>query len=113
MGSRVRVPYAPQNQEADWLPFFCAYVSLTRAPWGQGYSATPHQATQVESRTRRKIRKPIGFLFFVRTCLSPVPLGVMSEVSARGIDVSAVSDGQSTSLAHHVALRGHKLVTID
>ena len=71
MGSRVRVPYAPQNQEADWLPFF------------------------------------------VRTCLSPVPLGVMSEVSARGIDVSAVSDGQSTSLAHHVALRGHKLVTID
>ena len=45
--------------------FFCAYMSLTRAPWGQGYSATPHQATQVESRTHRKIRKPIGFLLTV------------------------------------------------
>lgn len=38
---------------------------------------------------------------------------LMAELGARGIDISAVDDGTSTSFAHHVALEGNKLVIID
>ena len=56
-------PVRTAKSGSQTASFFCAYMSLTRNPSGQGYSAKPHQATQVESRTHRKIRKPIGFLF--------------------------------------------------
>ena len=56
-------PVRTAKSGSQTASFFCAYVPLTRNPAGQGYSAKPHQATQVESRAHRKIRKPIGFLF--------------------------------------------------
>ena len=38
---------------------------------------------------------------------------LMDELRHRGIDVSAVSDGCTTSFAHHVALQDNALVVID
>lgn len=38
---------------------------------------------------------------------------LIAELALRGIDISAVYDGKATSFAHHVALQGNKLVTID
>lgn len=40
-------------------------------------------------------------------------LALVKELTKRGIDISAVSDGHSTSFAHHVKLDGNKLVRID
>ena len=38
---------------------------------------------------------------------------LIAELAKRGIDLSAVSDGNAMSFAHHVRLDGKRLVTTD
>ena len=45
--------------------FFCAYMSLTRNPSGQGYSAKPHQATQSSPVRTAKSGSQMASFFFV------------------------------------------------